>query len=254
MSAATYQALPEIGSHELSHDGEYEAEFFSTLANLAGRAARNPTLRRIGLTAARRAASAVPAVAGSIGRPGSFWSDLGLGVGNAASKYLRSQLPDQEFEDEDEYEINPILKVYPAKVTAGAMEHLGRAAAEAEDEAHAEAFIGPLIPLGLQLARATMPALARATPQLIKAAANMTRVLRADPATRPLVRAVPGIVRGTMQNLARQCAGGGRPTPPAAVRALATQAARTLTDPARCVRAYQRSQALDRAYHQAIGR
>lgn len=247
-------ALPELGMYEdeSGHDGEYEQEFFSTLANLARRAAANPTLRRVGLTAARQAAAAIPQVAGSIGAPGSFWSDLGLGAGTAVSKHLLSRIPDQEFEDE--YEINPILKVYPAKVTAGAMEHLGRAAAESEDAAHAEAFIGALVPLGLQLARAAAPALARATPQLIKGAANMTRVLRADPATQPLVRAVPGIVRGAMQNLAQQAATGRPPTPPAAVRALATQAARTLTDPSRCVRAYRRSQALDRGYHQAVGR
>jgi hypothetical protein len=242
-------ALPETGIHESGHHGEYEAEFFSSLANLARRAARNPALRQIGLTAARQAASAIPAVAASVGKPGSFWSDLGLGVGNAAGKYLLDQIPAQEFEDEDEYEINPILRVYPAKVTAGTMEHLGRAAAESEDAAHSEALMAAAVPLGFQLARATSPALARATPHLIKAVANITRVLRADPATAPLVRAVPGILRCAIRNMARQ-----RPTPPAAVRSLAAQAAHTLTDPGRAVRAYRRSQALDRAYHQAIGR
>ena len=193
-------------------------------------------------------------MASSVGRPGSFWSDIGLGTGTALSRRLLRQIRAREDEFEDEYEINPILKVYPAKVTAGAMEHLGRAAAEAEDAAHAEAFVGALVPLGIQLARAAAPALARATPQLIRGAANMTRALRADPATAPLVRAVPGIVRGAVANLARQAAAGQRPMPPAAVRALATQAARTLTDPSRCVQAYRRSQALDRGYHQAIGR
>jgi hypothetical protein len=191
-------------------------------------------------------------VAASVGRPGSFWSGLGQDLGSSLSRQLLSRIPDQEFEGE--YEVNPILKVYPAKVTAGAMEHLGRAAAEAEDEAHAEALIGALIPMGLQLARSAAPALMRATPQLIKAAANMTRALRADPATAPMVRVVPGLVRGAVQNMARQAAGGAQPTPPAVVRTLAAQAARTLTDPSRCVQAYRRSQALDRGYHQAIGR
>lgn len=244
-------ALPELGMYEgeAGHDGEYEEEFFSTLATLARRAAQNPTLRRIGLTAARQAASAIPSVAGAVGAPGSFWSDLGTSLGGTVSKHLMSRIPAREFEDE--YEINPILKVYPAKVTAGAMEHLGRAAAEAEDAAHAEAFAGAMVPLGLQLARGLGPSLVKATPHLIKGAANITRTLRSDPATAPLVRAVPGILRGALQNLARQ---GRQPTPPAAVRALATQAARTLTDPSRCVTAYRRSQALDRRYHQAIGR
>jgi hypothetical protein len=252
----TYAALPEMGMYEAEsgHDGEYEAEFFSTLANLAGRAAKNPALRRIGLTAARQAAAAIPAVAASAGSPGSFWSDLGLGAGTALSKHLLAAIPDQESELEGEYEVNPILRVYPAKVTAGAMEHLGRAASEAEDEATAEAFIGAVIPLGLQLARSAAPALMRATPQLVKAAAGMTRVLRSDPATAPMTRIVPAVVRDAVQTVARQAASGAQPTPPAVVRALAAQAARTLTDPARCVRAYRRSQALDRGYHQAIGR
>lgn len=244
-------ALPEMGMYEgeAGHDGEYEEEFFSTLAGLARRAAQNPTLRRIGLTAARQAASAIPAVADSVSGPGSFWSD----IGSSLSKRLLNQIPAKEFEGEfeDEYEINPILKVYPAKVTAGAMEHLGRAAAEAEDATHAEAFVGAMVPLGFQLARNLGPSLIRATPQLIKGAANITRVLRSDPATAPLVRMLPGILRGTFQNMA---ASGRQPTPPAAVRTLATQAARTLTDPNRCVRAYRRSQALDRGYHQALGR
>jgi hypothetical protein len=254
MTAQTLEALPEyeLGMYEdeSGHDGEYEAEFFSTLAGLARRAAQNPTLRRVGLTAARQAAAAIPAVAGSIGKPGSFWSDLGSGLGTTLSKQLLSRIPQQEWELEGEFEINPIAKVYPAAV----MEHLGRAAAEAEDAAHAEAFIGALVPLGLSLARAAAPAIARATPQLIKGAANVTRMLRSDPATAPLVRAVPSIVRGAAMNLARQSAAGRPPSPQAAARALANQTARTLTNPGQCVRAYRRSQALDRRYHQAIGR
>lgn len=258
MSVATYSTLPEMGMYEgeAGHEGEYEEEFFSTLAGLARRAAQNPTLRRVGLAAARQAASAIPSVAGAVGPAGSFWSDLGTSLGGTVSKHLLSRIPAQEFEGEleDEYEINPLLKVYPAKITAGAMEHLGRAAAEAEDAAHAEAFAGAMVPLTIQLARSVGPSLLQATPHLIKGAANITRTLRSDPATAPLVRMVPGILRGACQSLSRQAAGGQRPTPPAAVRALASQAARTLTDPNRCVRAYRRSQALDRGYHQAIGR
>jgi hypothetical protein len=249
--AATELTLSEF-EDESGHHGEYEAEFFRTLAGLARRAAKNPTLRRVGLAAARQAAAAIPSVAGSVGRPGSAWATLGRDLGTTVSNQLLDWIPQQEFEGE--YEINPIAKVYPATVTAGAMEHLGRAAAEAEDAAHAEAFVGALVPYGLSLARAAAPLIARATPQLIKGAANMTRTLRADPATQPLVRMVPGILRAAVANLARQASAGQQPTPPAAVRALATQAAHTLTNPNRCVQAYRRSQALDRGYHQAIGR
>jgi hypothetical protein len=245
-------ALPELGMYEdeAGHDGEYEDEFFSSLAQLARRAAKNPTLRRIGLTAARQAASAIPGLGASIGKPGSPWSTLGRDLGSTVSNQLLNWIPQQE----GEYEINPIARVYPATVTAGAMEHLGRVAAESEDEAHAEAMIGASVPYLMSLARALAPYLARSTPQLIKGAANMTRALRADPATQPLVRVVPGIMRGAVANLARQAGAGQPPSPPAVVRALATQAARTLTNPNRCVQAYRRSQALDRGYHQALGR
>jgi hypothetical protein len=91
----------------------------------------------------------------------------------------------------------------------------------------------------------------RAAPQLIKGAANVTKVLRANPSTRPLVRAVPLIMQRTAKTIAE---GGGRVSTPQAVRVLAGQTARTLTSPRQCVRAYQRSNALDRRYHQAAGR
>ena len=68
-----------------------------------------------------------------------------------------------------EYEINPIAKAYPAAV----MEHLGRAAAEAKDEAQAESFIGALVPLALS--SASIDSFDhRRDPHLIQGAANVT--------------------------------------------------------------------------------
>ena len=263
MTAQTLDALPEFefGSYEgelvpygeYEHESQYEdQEFWSSLAGLARRAAQSPRLRRIGLTAARKAIDAIPDLAGSLGQPGSVWSDIGYGAGPALSRNLGGRLPasEYEWESDGEFEINPIAKVYPAAV----MEHLGRAAAEAQDEAQAESFIGALVPLAMQQARRSAPSIIGATPQLIQGAANVTRTLRRDPATRPLVRAVPTIVRNAALDLARQASAGRRPTPPVAVRTLANHTARTLTNLQRCLRAYQRSQALDRRYHQAIAR
>jgi hypothetical protein len=260
---ATLEAFPEFQSYEyeeelagfgeFEHEGEFEdQEFWSSLAGLARRAAQSPTLRRIGLTAARKAIEAIPDIGGSLGQPGTAWSDIGRGAGTALSRHLGGLLPasEYEWESDGEYEINPIAKAYPAAV----MEHLGRAAAEAQDEAQAESFIGALVPLALSQARPSAPSVIAATPQLIQGAANVTRTLRRNPATRPLVRAMPTIVRSAAIDLARQAGAGRRPIPAVTARTLANHTARTLTSPQRCLRAYQRSQALDRRYHQGIVR
>ena len=195
-----------------------DQEFWSSLAGLARRAAQSPTLRRVGLTAARKAIEAIPDLGASLGAPGSAWSDIGRGAGTALSRHLGGLLPasEYEWESDGEFEINPIAKAYPAAV----MEHLGRAAAEAQDEAQAESFIGALVPLALSQARRSTPSIIGATPQLIQGAANVTRTLRRNPTTRPLVRAMPTIVRSAAIDLARQASAGRRPTPPVAARIL----------------------------------
>jgi hypothetical protein len=182
----------------------------------------SPTLRRVGLAAARSA--------------------LG-GLGGVAS----TPAPEFEAEWEFESELNPIRRVYPDAL----MEHLGHAAAEAESEAEAEAFIGALIPLAARLVPRVAPMIMRAAPNLIRGISRATRVLRANPATRPLVRAIPTVVRRTAADIARQAARGQSVTPRAAVRTLARQTAQVLTNPQRCGRAIQRSTAVDRIYHRA---
>jgi hypothetical protein len=131
------------------------------------------------------------------------------------------------------------------------MEHIGHAATETESEAEAEAFVGALVPLAARLIPRVAPAIMRAAPQLIRGVARVTRTLRRNPATRPLVRAVPTIMRRTTANLARRVARGQPVTPQVAVRALAGQTARVLSSPQQCVHAYRRSRALDRRYHAA---
>jgi hypothetical protein len=91
----------------------------------------------------------------------------------------------------------------------------------------------------------------RAAPQLIRGVSRVTRSLRRDPATRPLVRAVPTVVRDTALTVARRVARGQQVTPQGAVRILAGHADRVLSDPRRRRRAAQRSRRLDRRYHQA---
>ena len=208
-------------------EGEYESEeFFRRIAGVAQRAARSPALRRVGLSAARSALR-------------------GLGpVGGIAA----GALPQREGEWEDE--LNPIRRVYPDAL----MEHLGHAATEAENEAEAEAFIGALVPLAARLIPRAATAITRAAPGLIRGLAGVTRTLRRNPTTRPLVRAVPTIMRRTAASVAQQVARGRPVTPSTAVRTLARQTARVLSSPQQCTQAWRRSRRLDRGFHQAARR
>jgi hypothetical protein len=241
---------------EFGHDGEFESEeFFRGLADLAARAAASPTLRRIGLTAARRVIAGIPLAAGATSGPDLGWSDLRRSTAGTANQHLRSRSSrpparEYEWESDGEFEVNPLAKIYPAAL----MEHLGRAAAEATNEAEAEAFAGALVPLAARLIPRVAPAILRSAPQLIRGVSSVTRLLRANPSTRPLVRTVPAILHQTAQSLASQSAAGQSPTAQRAVRTLANQTARILSDPGQGVRAYQRSQALVRRYPQNVGR
>jgi hypothetical protein len=234
--------LPEFEEEfELEGEFEYEdesEEFYRRLTVLARRAAQSPALRRIALTTARSVLGGAGGMGQAAGGPPS--------EGEYASEY------EEEGEEEGEWEsrlhpMHPMRRVPPVVV----MEHLGHAAAEAESEAEAEAFIGALIPLAARLLPRAASVFLRAAPQLIRGAARVSRTLRRDPATRPLVRAVPTIVRRTAADVARQAAQGRPVTPRAAVRTLARQTASVLSNPQQCVRAYRRSKALDRQFHRA---
>jgi hypothetical protein len=227
-----WEALPTVQGEfedEFEMEGEFESEeFFRRIAGLAQRAARSPALRRVGLTAARSALRGL----GPIG---------GIAAG---------ALPQREGEWEDEGELSPIRRVYPDAL----MEHLGHAAAAAENEAEAEAFIGALVPLAARLIPRAASAITRAAPGLIRGLAGVTRTLRRNPATRPLVRAVPTIMRRTAASVAQQAARGRPVTPTTAVRTLARQTARVLSSPQKCTQAWKRSRSLDRRFHQAARR
>lgn len=235
------------GECEYELEGEYESEeFFRTLGAVARRAA--PVLRRVGLNAARTALGGLGDVGAAVG--GAFsprGAALGRQLGQVVGRHARSWLPQSEFEGELEWEVNPIRRIYPDAL----MEHLGHAAAEAESEAEAEAFLGALIPLAARLVPQVAPAIMRAAPNLIRGVSGVARTLRSSPTTRPLVRTLPTVVRRTAATISRQAAQGRPVTPATAVRSLANQTVRVISNPQRCVHAYRRSQALDRRFHRA---
>ncbi|WP_329246554.1 hypothetical protein OG223_12440 [Streptomyces sp. NBC_01478] len=238
--------LPELeGEWEALHEDEGE-EFLSGLAGLAGRAAR----------------SALGAL--TSGDQESEFEYLFEAEGEFEDESLHEE--ETEFEDEGEYEgeslheyedeaefeeeamANPLRRVYPDAM----MEHLGHAAAEAESEEEAEALIGAVAPLAIGLARRAAPAVLRAAPHLVRGLAGVTRTLRRDPATRPLVQALPTIAVRTARSLARQVARGRPVTARSAVRTLAGQTAAVLSDPRRRRAVVRRARAVDRRYHRAV--
>src|ERR1051325_3739493 len=249
------------GEFEAESEGEYEAEeFFGRLASLARRAAQNPALRRVAFSAARSALGGVGGnLGGAIGgaRGAALGRDLGATLGRHASGWLPQREYEGEFELEGEYEfegesefegefelegeyeINPQRRIYNEAL----MEHFGHAAAEAETEEEAEAFIGALVPIAARLATRAAPAIMRAAPQLMRGVSGVARTLMRSPTTRPLVRALPTIVRRTAATVAQQVGRGQRVTPTGAVRTLARQTARVLSSPQRSVQAYRRSRA-----------
>jgi hypothetical protein len=257
-TALELEAMPEYEEelefeYEAEWEGELEGEeFFRRLAGLARQAASSPRLRRTARAAARAAAGGLGDVGAAIGgRPGSRGASIGGALGGALGRILADLVPasgDPEYEWEWETEANPIRRVYPDAL----MEHLGHRASETESEAEAEALVGALVPLAARLAPRAATAVARVAPQLVRGVVGVTRTLRASPATRPLVRTVPRIVRQTTTSLARQAARGQPVTPRRAATTLARQTARTLASPSRCVTVYRQSRALDRAYHRQV--
>ncbi len=266
------------GEYEAEFEAEYEGEeFIRRLIGMARRGVQSPVLRRVGATAARAARTMGPVwnrlrpqlrqaglnvartglsqlgnIGGAIGgAPGTPGSQFGSRVGGAVGDLIGSFLPQQEYEGEWEFEgeINPLRRVYPDAL----MEHLAHAATETESEEEAEAFIGALIPMAARLLPRAASAVMRVAPQLVRGAANVTRVLRSNPATRQLVRTVPTIVRRTASSIAQQTAQGRPVTPARAAQTLARQTARVIGSPQRCAQAIQRSRALDRQHHRTVG-
>jgi hypothetical protein len=239
------------GELEGEYEGEFEAEmegeeFFGRIASLARRVARNPALRSVGLQAAR-------AAMGGLSRSG--------GLGGLVGNVVGGMLPQAEFEGEFEFEFegegefefegefesfsNPQRRLE----TEALMAHLGNAAASAESEEEAEAFLGALIPLAAQLIPRVAPMVMRAAPQLINGVANAARTLMNSPATQQLVRTLPTIAKNTVGSIARQVANGQPVTVQSAVRTLAQQTANVIGSPQQAVNAYRQNQALDRAHH-----
>ncbi|MEA3213157.1 MAG: hypothetical protein QOE70_6214 [Chthoniobacter sp.] len=234
------------GAHETAHasfhEGEAEEEsFFNHLAAMADRGGRSQALRRIGLAAARAAMSA-----------------------------RRTPWPIIEGESHEAAVALELEWNAARRTQADAhLEHLGHAAAEATSAQEAAEHFLPLIPLAarvaLPLAMRVLPqaarlaapgarrlapaAISRVAPQLTRGVGNVAQVLFRNPATRPLLHALPRIARGTMADVLRRYASTGAMTPQTALRLLARRTANVIQSPATLAQSYRRSRAADARFH-----
>src|SRR5205823_12739935 len=111
-------------------------------------------------------------------------------------------------------------------------EMMAEAAAQEQHEAEAEAMVGASVMT--VISPADRRALRTILPHLVRGAAILTRILRRRRITRPAVRAVPTIMRRTVQALKRQAASGQPITRGTAARVAANQVQRVLGNPSAC--------------------
>jgi hypothetical protein len=177
---------------------------------------------------------------------------------------------EDEFTAEGEWEspayFHQTFSMHEAVPAAMLMEHLGHGAAEAESDGEAFAFLAPLLPMamkalpligkGLGLAAKTLPKVAstvmKVAPKVMKGVQGAAKALRANPVTKPLVQALPNVVRKTTADIARQVAAGKPITAQTAVRTFARNTANVLSDPRQVVRAVNGSRRTDKRVHRAL--
>jgi hypothetical protein len=207
------------GEWESEHEGEYEGEeFFRRIARGVGGFVRRaaPVLRSVARVAA-------PIVGTAVGGP------LGGVIGRAAGRLLREGELEGEWEGEWEGELEGEGEMElegPISSQEALAEYMATVASRAATEAEAEAMVG---------------AAAIATLSPADRAALRTRILRRRGVTRPVVRAVPTIVRRTARTLTQRAAAGQPVTRRTAARVMANQTRRVIGQPRQCAQALQRN-------------
>jgi hypothetical protein len=248
------------GEEEWETEGEWESEeeseeFFRRIAGLIRRAA--PILRRVARVAAPIVGTAVGGpLGGMLGRAAS--SALGEGELEEELEYeiegeFEEEIEGEEFlgtiargiggllggQGEEEWETEEETAV-PATQTEAMAELMAAVASQARTEAEAEAMVGAATVT--TISPRDRAALRAILPHLVRGAAILTRILRRRRITRPAVRVVPTIVRGTARTLAARAAAGQPVTRRAAGRVMAAQTRRVLSSPRICTRAIVRNQ------------
>jgi hypothetical protein len=122
---------------------------------------------------------------------------------------------------------------------------MAQQAAYEQHEAEAEAMVGAAVVT--TLSPRERRELRRILPHLVRGVAILTRILRRRRITRPAVRAVPTIVRRTVQSLKRQAVAGRPITRRSAARTAAVQVRRVIGNPSACAAAISQNLRANRA-------
>jgi hypothetical protein len=264
----------EFEHHELAHEfeqHEFEGgeQFFGRIARRIGR-----FVRRAAPLLARIARVAAPIVGTAIGGPvGGF---LGKAAGSVLGEgeleqhelahefehhelahefeqheYEQHELEQHEFE-QHEFETHESSQEIAHEIVHHEVTHhealaemMAQAAAHEQHEGEAEAMVGAAVMT--VISPADRRALRRILPHLVRGVAILTRMLRRRRITRPAVRAVPTIVRRTVQVLKQQASAGKPVTRRTAGRVAATQVKRVLGSPTVCAAAIAQNVRASRA-------
>jgi hypothetical protein len=261
--------MHESGLHELESEFELEGEtgeqffgkIFRGVRNLVKRAA--PLLKRVASIAAPMVATAIGGpFGGLIGKAaGSLLGDgegemglqeLGLHEGEFEMPELQETGLHETYETgmheleggmyEGEFEMQEGSHEAAYEITNHELTHhealaemMAQQAAFEQHEAQAEAMVGAAVMT--TLSPRDRRKLRRVLPHLVRGVAILTRVLRRRRITRPAVRAVPTVVRRTVQVLKNQAAAGKPVTRRTAARAAAIQVRRVIGNPTACAAA-----------------
>jgi hypothetical protein len=151
-----------------------------------------------------------------------------------------------ESEFEGEQEMAHEIATHGLSQNEALAEMMAEAASQQENEGEAEAMAGAAVIT--VLSPSDRRALRRIMKHLVSGGAVLARLLRRRRATRPLVRAVPTIMRRTVKNLKRRAAKGMPITRKAAGREAAKQVRRVLSSPKACTAAVSRNFKVSRSY------
>jgi hypothetical protein len=247
-------------------EGEFEDESEEFFGNIARFVRKNaPLLKQIARVAA-------PMVGTALGGP------LGGALGNMAVRALgEGEFEDEgefelegEFEDElegeeegEEFDLGGVLsgllgegefedEASHSMTEAEAMaEMMATIAAGASTEAEAEAMIGAATVT--TLSARDRAELRRLLPHLVRASCVLTRLLRRNRRTRPVVAAVPTIVQRTARDLTRRASAGRPVNRRVAARVMSRQTQGVLGSPRRTAAALQRNARATSAMRRTAG-
>jgi hypothetical protein len=225
-----------LGEQELEDEFELEDEteqFFGKIGSFLKKAA--PMLKKVAKVAA-------PLVGGAILGP------AGAALGKAAGAALGETELEDELEDEQESEQEMAQEIagHPLTHNEAVAEMLAESASQERHEGEAEAMVGAAAVT--VISPRDRRALRRILPHLIRGTAILTRILRRRRATRPMVRAVPTIVRRTVKDLKRQAAKGSPITRRKAARTAAKHVKRVLSSPKASAAAISRNLKVSKSY------